>query len=160
MSSAAATETAQETKRKTRTRRLRRKNVVKVDGIDEAARRKQQEEAIESINRIINRSNDEDERTNGNNSNKNKRQLVSAGSISKINVSQMNNEHAIMELGISNMHEQHNVDTFLDEEEAEALYLMTHILQPRNRNSYSFSMSSTPVSLDQMNRILPALMIY
>lgn len=129
--SVAASETTQETKRKTRTRRLRRKKVVKVDGIDdlnvEAERKKQQAESIESINRILNRSDDGDKMTSGKTNEDGKRQLVEAGKISSINVSTIKNKN------------------FLDE--SDVFYLMNHVLEPTNRNFYSYSIPPKPVSL-------------
>ena len=129
--SVAATENTQETKRRTRTRRLRRNNVVKVDGIDEAdaepERKNQQAEAVESINRIVNRSDDKDESISGTNREGDNRQLMDAGKISRINVSSIKNKNV------------------LDDEDV--YYLMNHVLEPTNRNFYSYSIPAKPVSL-------------
>ena len=123
--SAVAIETAQETKRKTKTRRLRRAtNVLKVDGIEDAYRKKEQAAAIESINRILSRSDDDEEKTGSNNNDK--RQLVAVGAMEDT-IAEINNKDAL--------------------QESDVLYLMTHVLhEPTHRNFYSYSMPPSPVS--------------
>ena len=124
----AATETAHETKSKTHKKhRLRRTSrIVKVENIEEAEQRKQKEAAVESIKRIIYRSNDDDDdgekKTRSGNKHKN-RQLITAGTIAEINHKK----------GI---------------QEEDVFFLMAHVLERNGRtnNDYHFSMPVEPVS--------------
>ena len=83
--------------KKTRTRRLRRaSNVVKVDGIEEGDRsREEQIAAIENINRILARSDDDEARSTNKKKN---RQLIQAGIVENMNRKPVLSEVDVMKI--------------------------------------------------------------
>ena len=113
--SAAATEPTKETtKRKTRARRLRRKNVLTVE---------------QNVNSINDESNNIDMMTNGNDGN---RQLVKAGTISKINRKGKRNAESFASVNVSELKNEHIVDGG----DLEALFAMTQT-QTKPKNEFS-----------------------
>ena len=144
--SAAATEISQATNEKPRTRRLRRTtNVLKVDGFEEADRKKEQDHAMESINRILSlsRSDDADNREYNNESNNNKhenvkRQLVPVSRLEN-SIGAINNKEILTESDI--------------------MVLMRNVIPAStDKNFYSFSMPPSPVSL--RGGVVPLLVCY
>ncbi len=160
VSVAATDPTKETTKRKTRARRLRRKNVLNVYGKNEAE---------QNMNSINNKSDDGEAMTNGNDGN---RQLVKAGTISAINASEMKNAESFVSVNVSELKNQHIVeggdlealfamtqtqpqpqpknefDETLDDEESDAFFMMKNIL-PSDRvhfDDMAYSMPTKPVS--------------
>ena len=142
--SAAATEISQATNEKPRTRRLRRTtNVLKVGGLEEADPKKEQDDAMENINRILSRSDHADNREYNNESNNNKhknvkRQLVPVSGVEN-SIRAINNQEMITESDI--------------------LTLMRNVIPAStDKNFYSFSMPPSPVSL--RGGVVPLLVCY
>ena len=115
--SAAATEPTKETtKRKTRARRLRRKNVLTVE---------------QNVNSINDESNNSDMMRDDNDGN---RKLVKAGTISKINRKGKRNAESFASVNVSELKNEHIVEGG----DLEALFAMTQTQsKPKPKNEFS-----------------------
>ncbi len=151
VSAAASEPTKETTKRKTRARRLRRKNVLNVDNNDET------EQNMNYKHRVLNRSDDSDEMTNVNEGN---RQLVEAGTISAINISELKNQNvvdggdleALFAMTQTETRPQSEFAETLDDEESDVFFMMKNIL-PNGRvheDDMEYSMPINPVSFDSV----------